>query len=132
MTRTEKKIKWMNALMEGKRARNLQKIQMRISMPILRRRPNSGRLCIGSGDIFSGDCTGQCFNCNDDDDVDELDKLTTELIDDGWCDFRSSNSGILWPKLSCPCGEKLKERRKKITKKESSVWRSDEYFMIYE
>lgn len=73
----------MNALMEGKGARNLQKIQMRISMPILRRRPNSGRLCIGSGDIFSGDCTGQCFNCNDDDDVDELDKLTTELIDDG-------------------------------------------------
>lgn len=62
----------------------LQNIQMRMSMPILRRRPNSGRLCIGSGDIFSDDeCTGQCFNCNDDDDdVDELDKLATELIDD--------------------------------------------------
>lgn len=98
---------------ERERVNNLQNIQIRMSMPILRRRPNSGRLCIGSGDIFSDDCTGQCFSCcNDDDDVDELDKLAEEWIDDGWCDdgLRFSNSGILWPKLSCPCVcEKLKE-----------------------
>lgn len=64
-------------------------------MPILRRRPNSGRLCIGSGDILSDGCTGQCFDCNDDDDVDERDKSMTEFIDDDCCDFRSNNSGIL-------------------------------------
>lgn len=96
-------------------------------MPILRRRPNSGRLCIGSGDISSGGCTEQCFNCNDDDDVDELDKLATELIDDGCCDFRSSNSGILWPKLSCPCSKKKEIKNKKISMERSSEW----YFMIH-
>lgn len=114
-----------NAVREWKN--NLQNIQMRMSMPILRRRPNSGRLCIGSGDIFAVVCPGQCFNCNDDD-VDELDKLATELIDDGWCDgFRSSNSGIEWPKLSCPCGAKKNTRRKEMW----SVRWSCEFIVIF-
>lgn len=92
---------------------------MRMSMPILRRLPRSGR-CIGIGDISFDGCTGQCFSCkDDDDDVDELDKFAIEWIDDdddggGGGGFGcSNNSGILWPKLTCPCGEKIVEKKKR-------------------
>lgn len=94
-----------------------------MSMLSASRRPIIGRLCIGSGDMVSwSDDLSQIISCRlllllvyscgcvvtDE----EFGKLTIEVV----VDAPVSNSGMLCPKLSCPCVFKKNPNEKKNNK----------------
>lgn len=79
---------------------------MRVSTLKASRRPISGRLCIGNGDIIS--CwfvkKFDCSVCN----ADEFGEFTADAVDV----VPSINSGMLCPKLSCPCFKMKKKNNR--------------------
>lgn len=67
---------------------------MNVSIPQAVRRPNTGRLCSGNEDISDDDDTDICVACVVGCLPLQFGVVAAVVV--------VSNSGMLWPKLSCP------------------------------